>query len=369
MAGVAQMTAVQTSPTITSFAQTKQFGSLDGLRALAVLAVVWHHVGGGSYTGQEFLGSGYLGVELFFVVSGFLITTLLLRERERHGDISLKAFAMRRLLRIFPLYYTIILVYIAAVLLIENDPTAKSEFWDNLPAFLTYTTNWFVDLQTPDQRVIFYFAWSLAAEEQFYLVWPQLLKWLGNRLASGLVAVAAAAYFVLGLWVWEPSADLALPERMIRSVPLAILLGVVSAFVLANRRSFNIVSTVVGQRWSAPLWLGVVALTIANTHIEVEWVVLMFALLVMSCVIREDNGLAPVFKLKPLVKIGAVSYGVYLMHMLVVNLVDEVIERGEIDIATLPRFVIVAGLTIGAAMISFRYFESLFLRRKHAFAR
>ncbi len=101
---------------------------------------------------------------------GILITSLLIRERNDTGTISMTGFYMRRSLRIFPLYYAVLLLYVALVPVMDQGP-AGSEFFRNLPFFATYTSNWFVPFDE-SERIIFYFAWSLATEEQFYLTWP-----------------------------------------------------------------------------------------------------------------------------------------------------------------------------------------------------
>ena len=95
------------------FAAMRRFSALDGLRALSVIAVVWQHTSGSP--GPSFLQKGYLGVDFFFAISGFLITSLLLRERDGVGEISLRKFYARRALRIFPLYYLTLLAYIALI--------------------------------------------------------------------------------------------------------------------------------------------------------------------------------------------------------------------------------------------------------------
>src|SRR5215831_19037330 len=99
-----------------SYLQTRTFGSLDGLRALAILGVIWHH-SASALPGWPITARGFLGVDLFFVISGFLIVTLLLRERRRTATISLRKFYVRRFLRIFPPYYGLLaLVTIVALL-------------------------------------------------------------------------------------------------------------------------------------------------------------------------------------------------------------------------------------------------------------
>ena len=119
------------------FLQTSYFPSLDGLLAVSIVAVVWHHAAGHR---QGILGRGFLGVEHFFAISGFLITTLLLRERERTGTISLPSFYVRRTLRIFPLYYAVLALYVGLVALTAATTPAGAQFFANLPAFATYTS-------------------------------------------------------------------------------------------------------------------------------------------------------------------------------------------------------------------------------------
>jgi len=98
---------------------------------------------------------GVLGVDLFFILSGFLITTLLLREREVNGSVNLRHFWIRRLLRIFPIYYGFILAQIIIFKFVSLEPTLVDEFYKNLPAFLTFTNNWFVNLSS-ETKVVFY---------------------------------------------------------------------------------------------------------------------------------------------------------------------------------------------------------------------
>jgi peptidoglycan/LPS O-acetylase OafA/YrhL len=132
------------------FLRTRIFPGLDGLRCLSIVLVVAYHVSG-MHSG--FLGRGYLGVALFFSISGFLITSLLLRERESHGHISLARFYGRRSLRIFPLYYAVLAAYVVLTLVFEKGAEERADFFANLPAFLSYTSNWFVPLE-PDKRII-----------------------------------------------------------------------------------------------------------------------------------------------------------------------------------------------------------------------
>ena len=102
---------------------TRTFASLNGVRGLCILAVLWHHAGGGLHA--QLFERGFLGVDMFFVLSGFLIVTLLLRERDRTGGISLKNFYARRTLRIFPIYYLVLFILLFFYLTKPGSPQAQ----------------------------------------------------------------------------------------------------------------------------------------------------------------------------------------------------------------------------------------------------
>lgn len=166
-----------------------RFSSLDGLRAVSITAVIWAHTG----SREGILGQGFHGVDLFFAISGFLITTLLLREHSARGRIDLRAFYIRRALRIFPLYYAALAVYALVWFLRYRGSPVGDRFVSQLPAFATYTTNWFVHL-VPGEGVLFFHSWSLATEEQFYLLWPPaLLPLLSLRRGLLLATLALSA--------------------------------------------------------------------------------------------------------------------------------------------------------------------------------
>ena len=152
----------------------RYFAALDGLRCLSILWVIGFHAQLTNPLLHRIFRRGDWGVGLFFAISGFLITTLLLRERTATGTIALGKFYARRTLRIFPLYYAAIVLYSLLVWRFEHGPE-KGEFFRHLPFFMTYSSNWFVDRFAAD-RVIFAFSWTLATEEQFYLLWPSIIR-------------------------------------------------------------------------------------------------------------------------------------------------------------------------------------------------
>jgi peptidoglycan/LPS O-acetylase OafA/YrhL len=343
-----------------AFQQTRFFSSLDGLRAISVIAVVWFHTSGW-HTG--WLSSGFLGVDYFFAISGFLITTLLLREHRATSRVSLRKFYLRRTLRILPLYYAVLLVYIVLNATVRGGTPQATEFFHNLPAFATYTSNWFVDLNE-GTSVTFYFAWSLATEEQFYLFWPPLLVFCISRLRSMLVVpLAAIAVLITVSQVAQRVDSDALVWRILGSISLPILLGAAAALLLHHRRSFEVVGPVLASVAAAPVLLALVL----GLIIVGAWMPLIQTAMVLSvaaCCVRVSMPLNSALTWRPLAWVGAISYGVYLMHMLVANLVRPVVGVDEgitVFAATLLGVIVVAS-------ISFRFFESPILRFKERFA-
>lgn len=342
------------------FLRTRIFPGLDGLRCLSIVLVVAYHVSG-MHAG--FLGRGYLGVALFFAISGFLITTLLLREREANGRISLARFYGRRSLRIFPLYYAVLGVYVALVLLVEKG-VQRAAFFDNLPAFLTYTSNWFVPLE-PDKRIIFYFAWSLATEEQFYLLWPGVMraarKWGAAVFMAGLLAVSLAAPWAVETGRLDGSL---LWVRILASFSPPICMGCLAAYAAHSRRGFDWLYRAIGAPWFPPVALVLTLGAVATDGTPFWLTSLVMTALVVSCCLRNEHPLMPLLTLSPLRYVGTVSYGIYLLHMLALNLVRRVLPDQSLAV----YFVLTMALSVAMAGLSFRYFESFFLRLKERLA-
>jgi peptidoglycan/LPS O-acetylase OafA/YrhL len=308
-------------PTHETFRSTSYFVGLDVLRALAILAVIWHHTAGRSFS-VDLSRQGFHGVTLFFAVSGFLIVTLLQREKSRTGDIALAPFMIKRGMRILPLYYVTLLVYIAAVILLARSSEARAAFFANLPAYATFTTNWFVDQDA--SRVIFYFAWSLAAEEQFYLLWPLIERAkLGRQFALTIALGIVALSSDFGGLMFAASDAQPFAVTLVSRIPAAIGLGVILAHMLHERSTFDLLSPILGRRGSALSLLTALILVLASgapfgtmTRAVVD---LLCVLLVGAVAIRPDSDLAVLSRVPGLVHIGVVSYGLYLMHMLAMN--------------------------------------------------
>jgi peptidoglycan/LPS O-acetylase OafA/YrhL len=331
-----------------AYRERKYFGELDGLRALAIAAVVWNHSGTGAYQ----FGRG-LGVKLFFTISGFLITTLLLRERAKTGALSLRNFYVRRVLRIFPLYFAVLGLYVILVRFAERDALAAAQFFANLPYFLTFTANWFVNLG--DGRVIFYFAWSLSAQEQFYLVWPSVIRfarpwWIPVALMGMWLGAAEVVHWAVATGRAD---DSLLAVRILSRIDPTLGFGFLAAHLLHRPAGFRAALQVVDRPWSAPLAvaLALVQVVLPTTPDLVPRVAML--LLVLICVARPKNVLAPVIDNRFVRYVGTISYGIYLLHMLHVNVARRIVpgdSRLAIFTLAFPATILVAGL-------SFRYFE------------
>jgi peptidoglycan/LPS O-acetylase OafA/YrhL len=360
-------------PSHQKFMQTRTFGSLDGLRALSIIGVIWLHAWIVSPFYQKLqsmpiLREGGFGVQVFFTISGFLITTLLLREKHKSGQISLRAFYIRRTLRIWPLYYSTLGLYILLVLFIQRGTGRDTVFFHYLPGYLTFTYTWFTGWNV--SSAIFTFGWSLSVEEQFYFLWAPVLRFLRGfwpaLVMFLLIAIRLSALYGV-LWRVMPAASL--PGRIAANISIAICLGVLLALALDSERFFKFAWGILGNKWAAPCALILLLLSLIPR--SGHWVELAQAatlpLFVGACVVREDNGLAPFLKLRPLAYIGTVSYGMYMLNTLTLDCLHPILKRIGIEnpVITFIPFLI---MTVAVASLSYRYFESPFLKLKDRFS-
>ena len=347
--------------------------ALDGLRAIAVMAVILYHLGFG------WAGGGYLGVDLFFVLSGFLITGLLVEEHVATGGISLSRFYGRRARRLFP---ALLLVLGAVVLYaaLGGPNVDVHALQGDMPRTLFYVANWhFIASGNP------YFApfitpsplehtWSLAIEEQFYVVWPLLLILLvkaakrdWRRLAVVSAAVLALASVVDMALQTHGAADVSRAYFGTDSRAFELMIGALLALVMENRHHLSDVAlrvlhgagiaslaTIVvgfGLLGGPPHWmfyggfLGITTLTAV----------------VIAGVARQEHGpLGGVLSLRPMQWIGRVSYGLYLWHWPVCVFLTPAstgLAGWEVDIARLA-------LTFGLATVSFYVVEQPIRQRR-----
>ena len=352
-----------------SYLGTRVFGSLDGLRGLCILGVIWHHAA--PSIPAAFFGHGFLGVDMFFVLSGFLIVTLLLRERDRTGAISLKNFYARRTLRIFPIYYLLTFGLLLSYLVTKPGSNAARGYYAALPFLLTYTTNW-VQLQANNLGI----TWSLATEEQFYLGWPLIEKLLKPpAVAAALACVILVNQLINyggldGLFAALYGRPVSMPILETTFTPIA--LGVLLAHLLHGPRTFAVAFRFLGRPWFCLIWAGLLLFLIAVWPSDISGtgrllIQRSMMLVLGTLIIREDHW-ARRF-LRPAAGLpGAVSYGLYLYHMFAIHPVRVGFARLGWSDQGFPFFLAALAASVAIAGLSFRFIERPLLRLKARFA-
>ena len=300
---------------------------IEGLRGVAVLLVVFFHAGLLSNAPLQVPG-GFIGVDLFFVVSGFLITGLLIRERERTGRVSFSKFYARRVRRILPAAAVVLLITIplsyALVTLIQRPDTMQ----DGAAAALSFANVRFAlttDYFNPVSYSPFLHFWSLGVEEQFYLVWPALLfvaAWRAPRLGAG-VALAAVVVLSFAASVYMTDANPSWAFYMLPTRAWQLAAGgllAVGAGSLA--RVPGVFRSVISQLLSIVGWLALGALLIDAFVIDSRTIpypgtaalipTIAAVLLIASGTERFGPGV--LLRLLPIRFIGKISYSLYLWH-------------------------------------------------------
>lgn len=299
--------------------------ALDGLRAIAVLMVLAFHAG------LPWAVGGFLGVDVFFVLSGFLITRLLLEERDGTGRIAILRFYGRRALRLFPALFALLLVAGASALLWLETPQRDWVLRD-LWTTAAYQINWWRVFAPREALALspLDHTWSLAIEEQFYLLWPISLAALARLGGPRAVALGAAAgalgSALLRALLWESGGitrtyfglDTHADGLLVGAAFAAVTLSTLPA--RAPRRAALRAIGPAGQRAIGPAALLLVLGSAGFVQLEAGALhragYVAFALLVVLVIadVLEGGLLARVLAAPPLVWIGRVSYGLYLWH-------------------------------------------------------
>lgn len=354
---------------------TKRHGSkyipaLDGLRAFAVIAVVLYHMS------ANMLPSGLLGVTLFFVLSGYLITGILIREWSQTGKIDLPRFWVHRVRRLFPAIVFMLCVVLIITAFVAPDMLTKLR--NDLFAALFWFTNWwyiFQDLSyfeamgAPSPVTHF---WSLAIEEQFYVVWPPLLLLLfrgkvKKRGIQRVILVLALASVLLMAVLYVPDGD---PSRVYYGTDtraFSLLIGAFLAFVLPVHRVCGH-----GRKGLSPkqreaigvvgivCCVGIVLLMIfVDSYSPFLYYggILLVSLLTGALIISlvdPRNAIAKVFSWKPLVYVGKISYGIYIWHYPILLLMTDFNSAAE---TPFWWFIVEALVVLGVSAFSYHFVE------------
>lgn len=341
-----------------------RFGALDGLRFFCIAAVLIHHMPGVHEMGETYvlLSRGFLGVDFFFVLSGFLITTLLLREEERTGTISIRGFYWRRVLRILPLYLLVVTAMVVVYAVIKAEPLAQ-EIWPYYYVFLANFLQGDIANLGP--------MWSLSVEEQYYLIWPLLLILLPRRTRLWALAILVVINMAGVLDLFGVKAPQAGPLIFAMSIGYAaILLGSALAVILNDPRLFRFLAPVLGRRWSAlPLIALLLVQLLVFPDVILGWpqfsIHVVMTLILATLVMREDHVAMPLLRFRPVARVGEVSYGVYLLHLIGLHIATESLPVFGLPQEGIGHFVIYLLASYLLAELSFRTYERYFLSLRH----
>jgi peptidoglycan/LPS O-acetylase OafA/YrhL len=299
--------------------------------------------------------AGWHGVTIFFVLSGFLITTLALREEEHRGRLNLRAFYIRRCFRLFPAYYAVLALYCVLILGLGIGAEKSEALLTLLPYYLLYLQEIPFFARDPNgaSEMPFYQSWSLGIEEKFYLVWALLafVALAPHRRArpwvTALLAVALAATPLLGQ-----------PGRFLFPY-YPILVGCLCALLLHSPTGFQRFVQF-GRPWPTVIvTLGFVALHLATARVDaLDYLYPIAAAGLMVSVVVGDHGMTRLLQTRGLVFIGTTSYGIYLVHILCLNAVELVIPpgSGRISVSVLALFA-ASVVSIGVAYLLARTIE------------
>jgi peptidoglycan/LPS O-acetylase OafA/YrhL len=391
-------------------AEARAIPTLDGMRGIAVLLVLMFHFAW-TFPGEDpttavtalekvavrihaFLWSGWTGVDLFFVLSGYLITRGLVSPSKKPLGTRLKMFWMRRVLRIFPLYYAFIIVGTIVALALVG-----SSAWIPGPSYWVYMQNYALAFDDEVLRWTAHF-WSLAIEEQFYFVWPIVALVVSRkRLIPTILVLVPLVVMLRGFMIFKGAQIPAFQHIFHNDQGIAkfvyratftradgLLLG---AFVAVTQREVSHPVSVAWRRLRFPIFVAT-ALALCGLYVmanglndydrrimAVGYVILalFFASAISMC---ADAVISERFRAflswRPLVACGKVSYGMYIFHwVLVILLVPRLVKmQAGMDVPTqmaLTTGVIVGGIAAAyvLATLSFRFFETPFLKLKGRF--
>ncbi len=364
--------------------QSGHIPALDGLRGLAVIAVILFHLA--AYLEptsslaigvRDVLRFGWVGVDLFFVLSGFLITGILYDNR--NSSTRLRGFYGRRILRIAPLYY-VTLAIMAGLAPIVADPAHAAAFFQSLPWHGAYLTN--IRLAVADSWSVAPMKtghlWSLAVEEQFYLVWPAVMAIVLSRSKAGRVALIricialVVASIAFRLWV-HPKHGLAAFTLLIARMDALVIGAAISLWIRGPKgvtvalQTSKPVLLVVG---TALIGLGLLSASPYSYLHPLQqgagytlWAALFGAVLIRSAT-RQSELVDRVLTVRPLLATGRISYGLYLLHFPVIYLLD---SAGLTSTGPIVFGLAVISVSFVAAQLSWVLIESPILRLKSYF--
>lgn len=363
------------------------FENLDGLRFLCFLSVFFFHSFHTEYdyisnsqvynfVSKDIFGNGNLGVNFFFVLSGFLITYLLIQEKKENGQINLKKFWMRRILRIWPLYYFAVLFGFVAFPLLKflfgqtPDETAT-------PLYYILFINNFDFIKNGTDASILSVLWSVAIEEQFYFIWPIILFVLPiNKywIAFSIVIISSLVFRAL-------NNTFILHEYHTLSCIGDMAIGAMGAWLIISNAKFKKAITYLKK-----YHIGIIYLTFFGAFLFrdellfVNHTIRIFERVFIACLIiliileqsYAKNSLFKISNLKTISKLGVITYGLYCLHFIGILTTTTITNKLGFNTNLWQVLIIdttlALAITIIISKVSFKFYETPFLKFKEKFA-
>lgn len=363
----------------------KYFKSLDGIRGLTICFVITYHYLRLNGYNASVLGFSWVFIQMFFVQSGYLITSILLRSKDQSFALYAREFYWRRILRIFPVYFAYIGGFAVLYILYQKPP----DFLNRLPYLLTFTYNYtrlLADLNF--NSIWFIHFWSLSVEEQFYLVWPLLIYFMSKRTLQWLIGLLVllvpvfrylfAGYLLNQGYSNEMTGEIVYAFTFSQfdafalgaAIPLFSLEGKITnparwalvtlmLVLAAGAVNFSFIESV--QPGFSLSSLGLSVARIDNLqHVWSYTLVNVLFLFVVMHLIR--SGYRGIYNFPPFVAMGKVVYGMYIFHFVVLFAVFQVNQQYLNNLAL--SLLIAIGLTFTIAWVSYNHFEKKFLALK-----
>lgn len=350
---------------------------LNGLRAIASLAVVFSHL---TLELEKFNLSPYLlgknasgkpmsyqlashGVTIFFVLSGFLITYLIQLEKEKTNTIAIKKFYLRRILRIWPLYYLYFILAIITTVVFSYDFNSSSILF-----YVLFTANvpFIMNMSLP----FLHHYWSIGVEEQFYLFWPWLNKLIDKNLIKKILLLIIIINVIrIVIWLVMPYTQLAIATLVNRFD--CMMIGGVGAFYF--KKNNLLFMKIVDNKISQSIAFSILLLVGLNSfHINSIIDTWLLSLVALTLIVGQINVKNRIVNLDTTIFnfLGKISYGVYVYHPLIIFYLSFLLK--DVALTSFSKYIVVYasvfGVTILISYISFEYFEKWFRIEKDKYA-
>ncbi len=358
--------------------QLKHYPALDGLRGIAIILVILYH----NFNFIEYFNYGWLGVDLFFVLSGFLITNILLNTLNSKN--YFKNFYSRRVLRIFPLYYFSLILFLFLIPAISHSLLEMTYYQKNQIWFWTYLQNWPLIFKDDANAKALNHYWSLAIEEQYYLIWPLIILLLKRpkRILS-ICILLLVMVIIARFYIWKNSENFPSYERAFLFTRFD---GILIGSMLATLCNIN---PLLLRKYFTPF---LISLTLFNYLFYLfqknqnpdfpSWAIagfitfsLLFALIIYEAVMKENRLLNLILTNPVLTFLGKYSYGFYIFHFPVLLMIKPYTDQlsgnwfGQGNFVQMFISALLASLAgLTTSILCYHLIEKHFLKLKKRFA-